>query len=43
MIFKIGAVVTKTGEKLHFKAIEEKLHTVDNLKERSAVIDMLVN
>ena len=29
--------------KLHFTAIEEKLHTVDNLKERSAVIDMLVN
>ena len=26
--------------KLHFTAIEEKLRTVDNLKERSAVIDM---
>ena len=29
--------------KLHFTAIEEKLRTVDNLKERSAVIDMLGN
>ena len=29
--------------KLHLTAIEEKLRTVDNLKERSAVIDMLGN
>ena len=28
---------------LHFTAIEEKLRTVDNLKERSVVIDMLGN
>lgn len=29
--------------KIHFTAIEEKSHTVDNLKEQSAVIDMLGN
>ena len=29
--------------KLNLTAIEEKSHTVDNLKEQSAVIDMLGN
>ena len=33
----------RNWRKLYLTAIEEKLRTVDNLKERSAVIDMLGN